>query len=343
MCRESRPPVRAERRSDDLRERVGVAREGQLAQPNAVNELGHDLGCDLQGEAGLADSADTGERDEPRHRELLGDRGQFLVAADERAELHREVARVGVEGTERGKVHGQAGRDELIHALGTREVTQAVFAEVDQLAVRRHGVAQQLLGRQRDEYLAAVGCAHETRRLVHRGAVVVALTRLSGSRVNPDAYSQTADVAPVLCCDGALCRDCGECSGFGSSEGAVDAVAGHLHDVSVVGGDCVTQDPVVACQHVFHRLGVLLPEAGRALEVGEQERDRPGRQVSHRKHRPRTGACRRGSSRGPQQSVGAAPRVRAVRRGSCVPPHDVARPSDLPTLRSPRELQPPRP
>ena len=57
----------------------------------------------------------------------------------------------------------------------------------------------------------------------------------------------------------------------------VDAVAGGLHDHAVVLGDCTPHDLVVARQALAHGVGMLLPQAGRALDVGEEEGDRPCR------------------------------------------------------------------
>ena len=50
---------------------------------------------------------------------------------------------------------------------------------------------------------------------------------------------------------------------------------------AVVGGDRAAHDLVVAREGVAHGVGVLLPQAGGPLDVGEEERDRPRRQVGH--------------------------------------------------------------
>src|SRR5581483_10660201 len=66
--------------------------------------------------------------------------------------------------------------------------------------------------------------------------------------------------------------------------------------------DRVAQDLVVARQRRLHLLGVLLPEARRTLEIGEQERDRPRGQPPSPRHR---------ASLAPP--VGPPTRARAVR------------------------------
>jgi hypothetical protein len=69
--------------------------------------------------------------------------------------------------------------------------------------------------------------------------------------------------------------------GVGTRERRVHAVAGGLHDHAVVLADRVTEDLVVARERGAHRGGIVLPAPGRPLEVGEQERDRPGGQLGH--------------------------------------------------------------
>ena len=61
----------------------------------------------------------------------------------------------------------------------------------------------------------------------------------------------------------------------GGRKGRVDGVADALEDVSTIGDDGVPQDGVVAGERVGHRGLVAIPEAGAALDVGEEKRDSP--------------------------------------------------------------------
>ena len=93
----------------------------------------------------------------------FGDRGELVVAADER----RRAATGRLPGNASsdrsgGKSRGEAGCDDLEDALGAGEVAEAVLAEVDQRRRRRQVVADELLGRVRHDDLAAVRAA-ETR------------------------------------------------------------------------------------------------------------------------------------------------------------------------------------
>src|SRR5262249_52535086 len=55
-----------------------------------------------------------------------------------------------------------------------------------------------------------------------------------------------------------------------------------LDDMTRVRRDDITEDRVVTYQRRSHRLRVLPPQTRRTLQVGEQEGDRPRRQLGHR-------------------------------------------------------------
>jgi len=50
----------------------------------------------------------------------------------------------------------------------------------------------------------------------------------------------------------------------------MEAVAGRLHHVTLMVFDRVAQQLVVTRQRGAHRVGVLLPESGRAFEIGDR-------------------------------------------------------------------------
>ena len=55
----------------------------QLDDPHPVDELAGELGADLEGQAGLADTADAGQRDQAVRPHELGDVVDHLLATDE--------------------------------------------------------------------------------------------------------------------------------------------------------------------------------------------------------------------------------------------------------------------
>jgi hypothetical protein len=51
--------------------------------------------------------------------------------------------------------------------------------------------------------------------------------------------------------------------------------ADRLENVAMIGGDRGAQQIIMTRQSGAHRLGIALPEFGRAFEIGEQERGHP--------------------------------------------------------------------
>ena len=170
---------------------------------------------------------------------------------------------------------------ELEDALRLGEIAKPVLAEVEQRAVAGAVVAEQLLGGQRHDDLASVGDAHEARRLVDGGAVVVAVARFGVPGVDAHADTQRPGAVPPLARDRELRVARGSNRVGGIGERGVRAVAGHLHDMAVVGSDRLAEDLVVPGESVLHRLGVLLPQPCGPLEVREEKRDRAGRHLRH--------------------------------------------------------------
>src|SRR5262249_5887625 len=67
----------------------------------------------------------------------------------------------------------------------------------------------------------------------------------------------------------------------GSGKGGAEGVADRLEDLAVVRLNRGVEAGVVSGEGEAHGVGVLLPELGAPLDVGEQEGDRAGGQVSH--------------------------------------------------------------
>jgi hypothetical protein len=61
----------------------------------------------------------------------------------------------------------------------------------------------------------------------------------------------------------------------------VHTITRHLDDVTVVLSNRVPQDRVVTSRRIAHRLGMLLPQKRRTLQVGEQEGHRPRGQLDN--------------------------------------------------------------
>ena len=170
-----------------------------------------------------------------------------------------------------GKSCPQLGREDLEHPLGSGEVAQAMLAEVAQL-----GRGQQIGGRLRDQHLTAVADCHQACGAVDVGAEVVAVALDGFTGMDSDAYRREA-----LGLQRPLGLDRGLDRVTGAGERDREAVATGGEDVAAVLRDRAAQDRVVSCERVVHRRGVVLPPSGRTHDVGEEERDRPGRCSRH--------------------------------------------------------------
>ncbi len=118
-------------------------------------------------------------------------------------------------------------------------------------------------------------------RAVRRRPVVVAVAELGFAGVQPHADPQRRGVDQLLTRERELRLDRGADRVAGGREHGVHAVARRLHDVPAVRADRVVQDRVVAREGDRHRVGLLLPETRRALEVGEEKGDGARRQIGH--------------------------------------------------------------
>jgi hypothetical protein len=271
----------ADGRGDDVGHRVRVAHRAELAQPRAVAEAGQHRGRDLQGEARLADAADTGQRDGSRLPQRLGDLRHLAFTSDEGRELLGQVGRVRAQRAQRGELLGQLLVCDLEETFGVREVAQAVLAEVGEADAVDRGVAHEPQRRERAQDLTAVRHRHESRGAVRRRPVVVAVAQLGLARVDAHTDPQREPVGPRLARERELRVDRRRDRVVRRGEHGVHTVAGRLHDETVVELDRGPEDLVVAGECGRHRRGLFLPEAGRALDIGEQERDRPRRQLGH--------------------------------------------------------------
>jgi hypothetical protein len=240
--------------------------------------VGKALGCDLEGEARLADTADAREGDDASVADLGRELLELAFPPDEGRELHGQV-RVASERVQAWEVARQRRVRELVHAHRVRQVAQPMFPEVDEGRVGRERVADEGLERIREHDLAAVRDGHEARAPVQRRIHVLAVgAQRPVARVEAHPGLERR-VAPRF----------GEQAELGI-EARMERTRrarkrrGHAithlreHD-AVLGRDCVAQDLVVAGERVAHRVRVLLPEARRTFEVREQERDGPCRQL----------------------------------------------------------------
>ncbi len=262
---------------------VAIVDGAQIALPDTAGIAAGAVGGDLQHEAALAHAAHAGDRHQTRGLHRLGDRLALALAPHERREASRQVARHRVEGPQRREVAAEVGRGQLVQVLRAGDVGQTVLPEVEQAGALGEEVAHQLRRHQREQHLAAVAGRHDPGRSVHPRSVVVVAAGHRVSRVQPHPDPQLARLlGPAFRGQHPLGGQRRLDPAQHGREHGVQTVAGGLHDHPAVGLHRVTQDGVVALERGAHRLGELFPQAGRPLEVGEEERHGSGRKIAHR-------------------------------------------------------------
>ena len=145
---------------------------------------------------------------------------------------------------------------DLEHPLGTGEIGKAMLPQIEELDRR---LTRELTRRQRQHDLPAVRGRHETRRAVHRAAVVVAIAQLGLTRVQPHPHPEPPRHLPRLTTERELRRDGGVDRIVRGAEHGVEPVACRFHHEPVVSLDRLVQNRVMTGQGGSHRLGMLFP------------------------------------------------------------------------------------
>jgi hypothetical protein len=146
-----------------------------------------------------------------------------------------------------------------------------VVAQVAQLCA----VAEQSPRRLREENLPAVAGAHDARGAVHVGAHIplVRDDRLTGVDADPHAHISVGE------CLLGVSR-CGQRVGRARERDEKRVPLGVDFDPAVL-HEGVAQQPSVLREDVRVALAELVQETGRALDVREEQRDRPARKCPH--------------------------------------------------------------
>ena len=190
----------------------------------------------------------------------------------------------GTESSEarRIEVVGQARAGQLEDPLGPGEVAEAMLAEIDEAQIVVERVARQLLGRERHEDLPALRRRHQARGAVDGRAVVVAVAELGVAGVHTDPHPQRPGLAPRLIGDRPL-----RASAAAASASCALANTAWMPS-PVVFTICPLRARTASRRSASWRAsasciasGNVFPEAGRALEIGEEERHGSRRRIVH--------------------------------------------------------------
>ena len=260
-----RPPVRRHPRS--VRDVVPVADRCELDHPHAVGKLSRHVGADLDREPGLADSAYAGQRDHAVGTYELRDLAHDVVAADDRAQLPREIAGERIDAAERREVGREPVAEQLVHRHPAPEPAQPVLAERSE----RGAVTEQHLGRVGDEDLAAVGDCHEPGGAVPPTADVaaVAFDGVAGVQPHADGEVDGGVVVGISCA--VRCRRFG-----GRRECGAETITTRPGTRTSSRPSTLARMPirVGAASASAMAPGVLVPSTCGLVDGGEEERHR---------------------------------------------------------------------
>ena len=157
---------------------------------------------------------------------------------------------------------------ELVDALGRREVLEAVLAEVGQLDVDEAG------GRRRDEHLAAVTGGGDAGGPMHVVADVALLCQQRRPGVQPDPHPDRARSERLRH------RRRRSERARRRREREEERIALRVDLDATLGSAGLADHAPVLGERVGVRLGAeLVQQPRRALDVGEEERDRAGREL----------------------------------------------------------------
>ena len=266
----------ANRGRDQGEDGVAVGRRDEVDEVDAVGEPVDLVGGGTDGEPRLAAATGPGQGHEPDVLvvEALSNRPELRVAADERGCLGWKVVRTEVESRQRSELGRQPRMGKLEEPLRPPEVLQSMLPEVAKRRAFREPALDVLGGRLGQQDLAAVTGRHDPRRPVHRGPKEVPAARLDLAGVDPHPHPYRAPVRPRLREQPVLSGDRGRHGADWNGKDGHESVAGRLDDLTARIGDRGSDDRVVPFEGRPHRLRVRLPQAGAALDVREEERQR---------------------------------------------------------------------
>ena len=172
----------------------------------------------------------------------------------------------------------------VVEMLGLLDVFEVVLAEISHADAVGHGVLDQCSRAVAEQRLPAAARGGDARGAVHVQADVVVAAKRSDTGVHPDAHPNVGAPWPGAAgqCDVRLdrssqCRRCGR-------EDHEERVTFGANHRALVSREGVAKQQVVLLQQRPEVLPELLEQACAALDVAEQEGDRPGGQVARVAH-----------------------------------------------------------
>jgi hypothetical protein len=245
---------------------VGVCGRHPDVHDRHVRPVHRDVPEQVVGRSGLSDDLEAGLLEQADDALPQQDR----VVGDDDAAC---VAELGDRAAQRRKVARQAFGQHLVDVLGIRQPLQPMRAEVAGLDPR-----DERRGRRRQEHLTAVPGRGDAKGADHVEARVALLAEQRDTRVESHAHLDRHALRPAVVPYPALSRERRVERRVRLLEHGGELVTRRVDLSAAVRRYPVTQQP----PYVGDQRGVVrserLDELGRALHVGEQERDGAGRQ-----------------------------------------------------------------
>ncbi len=267
----------AERGGDRRCEIVRVGEHSQVDEPGAILQLAQELLCQLQGDARLADAARPGEGEQRRRCQQALRFGELRLATDEARQLARQVVGMRIHRPQRRELGRQVRDDRLEEPLLPGQVAEPMLPEVAERHPGRQLPGDQVMGRLRHEELPSVSGRADPCRPMDVDPDVAILPAACLSGVHPHPHGRCRTRGPLVAGNRALRLDPGGDRGPGAGEREVEAISCgiDLHPTPL--RERVAQEPVVIGQQRGVLVAQSLQQRRRALDVGEQERDRSRR------------------------------------------------------------------
>ena len=254
-----------------------VVRVGQVDRPNPVSPGAGHAHSNLRREARLADTAGTGERDDPARPEKRAHQGGLAIAPEKGVGRPHEVVPLVRKRSNGRELAAQPRTGKLEQAHGLIEVAQAKAAHACKAQVIPELDACGRLSR--DQHLATVGSADDASRLVDGEGHVIAIVGRREPAMHSHSHADFVSIGPPLGPEQALARGASTNGIRRVVESDEAAVPFGVNLLSAKGCPPLAQQGAVAFEHIGVAFSEALQQPRRTLDVAKHERHGPRRQV----------------------------------------------------------------
>ena len=254
---------------------------GQLDPPHALREgvLNGDSGG--EGETSLSDASRPRERHHPGLTHELLEPSHLRFPSDQPVEGDRQASRRCVLGLQWRELRRQSRPAHAEQPVRRGDAPQPMLPKIDEPDVVAERAVDDLRRRRRHHDLAPVPRRHQTGGEVDRRAEIVAVALNCLTGVDADTHGDRRRRRPRLGAKPPLSFDGRRHRVGRPRESGAERVAPGRKDAAARAGDRLAQDAVVTLQSLTHGTRVLVPQASRVDDVGEEKRDRSRRSCSH--------------------------------------------------------------